>query len=187
MCALSSWCQQVLSSFPVAAVAGFVRPSPVQAASIPLGQLGCDLVVQAKSGTGKTLSFATIVLLRVSDTSRLPQACIVVPTREVAVQVADVVLSISSGYPHKHVGCFIGGQVTCPRCALLGLVTKRLLNARQLQRCDPISEHPTIALLRSLLPRMTLPFPPPAGVRSPWALQGAFARCSRTASCLQGR
>lgn len=44
---------------------GFDRPSPVQQTAIPLGRLGSDLIIQAKSGTGKTVVFATILLERV--------------------------------------------------------------------------------------------------------------------------
>ena len=47
------------------AAAGFERPSPVQKAAIPLGRTGADLIVQAKSGTGKTVVFAIICLERV--------------------------------------------------------------------------------------------------------------------------
>jgi hypothetical protein len=47
------------------AAAGFERPSPVQQASIPLGRVGSDLIVQAKSGTGKTVVFSIICLERV--------------------------------------------------------------------------------------------------------------------------
>ncbi|XP_006895791.1 PREDICTED: probable ATP-dependent RNA helicase DDX20 [Elephantulus edwardii] len=42
--------------------AGFERPSPVQLKAIPLGRCGLDLIVQAKSGTGKTCVFSTIAL-----------------------------------------------------------------------------------------------------------------------------
>lgn len=42
--------------------AGFKRPSPVQQAAIPVGRVGSDLIVQAKSGTGKTAVFAIICL-----------------------------------------------------------------------------------------------------------------------------
>jgi hypothetical protein len=47
------------------AAAGFERPSPVQKLAIPLGLVGTDLIVQAKSGTGKTCVFAVIALQRV--------------------------------------------------------------------------------------------------------------------------
>jgi len=55
------------------AAAGFVRPSPVQKAAIPIGRVGTDLIVQAKSGTGKTAVFATILLDRVDLEVSTPQ------------------------------------------------------------------------------------------------------------------
>ena len=42
--------------------AGFIRPSPIQLKAIPLGRCGLDLIVQAKSGTGKTCVFTVIAL-----------------------------------------------------------------------------------------------------------------------------
>lgn len=53
--------------------AGFERPSPVQHAAIPLGRAGSDLIVQAKSGTGKTAVFAVICLDRVRMEVGMPQ------------------------------------------------------------------------------------------------------------------
>jgi ATP-dependent RNA helicase DDX20 len=55
------------------AAAGFQRPSPVQKAAIPIGRIGSDVIVQAKSGTGKTAVFATILLERVSLDISTPQ------------------------------------------------------------------------------------------------------------------
>lgn len=52
---------------------GFSRPSPVQEAAIPLGRTGIDLVVQAKSGTGKTVVFSVVCLDRLSATVPTPQ------------------------------------------------------------------------------------------------------------------
>lgn len=48
------------------AKAGYYKPSPVQLAAIPLGRLGSDLIVQAKSGTGKTVVFSVICLDRIN-------------------------------------------------------------------------------------------------------------------------
>ncbi len=72
------------------ASAGFLRPSPVQQAAIPLGRVGSDLLVQAKSGTGKTVVFAVICLERVKLEVGSPQALILAPIREVALQSAEV-------------------------------------------------------------------------------------------------
>ncbi|KIZ07949.1 hypothetical protein MNEG_0022, partial [Monoraphidium neglectum] len=55
------------------AEAGFQRPSPVQKVAIPLGMVGTDLIVQAKSGTGKTCVFAVIALQRIKSDVTTPQ------------------------------------------------------------------------------------------------------------------
>ena len=93
------------------AAAGFVRPSPVQRLAIPLGCVGGDLLVQAKSGTGKTCVFAVIALRRVDATAPLPQALVLAPTREVALQSADVVRRIAAALPAPAPEClaFVGG------------------------------------------------------------------------------
>jgi len=59
----------------------------VQARAIPLGKFGADLIVQAKSGTGKTCMFAVIVLESLQIALPAEQALIVSPTRELAHQV----------------------------------------------------------------------------------------------------
>jgi hypothetical protein len=61
--------------------AGFERPSPVQKAAIPLGISGADLIVQAKSGTGKTAVFAVICLERVKPQLSSTQVCVLAPRR----------------------------------------------------------------------------------------------------------
>jgi ATP-dependent RNA helicase DDX20 len=58
---------------PCLAAAGFARPSPVQAAAIPVGRVGRDMIVQAKSGTGKTLVFSVLCLDKIQVDSGLPQ------------------------------------------------------------------------------------------------------------------
>ena len=68
---------------------GCDAPSPVQAASVPVGRFGCDVIAQAKSGTGKTLAFAMIALERVDAGRRRTQACVLAPTRECATQTRD--------------------------------------------------------------------------------------------------
>ena len=55
------------------AESGFHSPSPVQQAAIPLGLVGSDLIVQAKSGTGKTVVFSVICLERVKKGLDTPQ------------------------------------------------------------------------------------------------------------------
>jgi len=66
---------------------GFMAPTPVQDQAIPILQAGRDLFAQAQTGTGKTAAFAIPILERVDTALRSPQALIVVPTRELALQV----------------------------------------------------------------------------------------------------
>ena len=75
---------------------GLHTPSPVQRAAIPLGRLGADLMVQAKSGTGKTMTFGSILLERVVRTTQTTQALVVAPTREVAQQTHDALKQLSA-------------------------------------------------------------------------------------------
>lgn len=88
---------------------GFARPSPIQARAIPLGRFGVDLIAQAKSGTGKTLVFVVIALELMQADGPAPQACIVAPTREIALQSRDVCRSIGSHVPGMVCHAFVGG------------------------------------------------------------------------------
>ncbi|XP_070559652.1 uncharacterized protein [Ptychodera flava] len=89
--------------------AGFERPSPIQLKAIPLGRCGLDLIVQAKSGTGKTCVFSVIALESLQLDSNSTQVLILAPTREIAVQIQDVILSIGSAVPKLRCHVFIGG------------------------------------------------------------------------------
>lgn len=89
--------------------AGFIKPSPIQLKAIPIGKLGLDLIVQAKSGTGKTCVFSILSLEQIlSSKSKALQVLILAPTREVAIQISDSIKAIG----HCFVKCqaFIGGQ-----------------------------------------------------------------------------
>src|SRR3954451_5696803 len=73
--------------------AGIVNPFPIQALALPVALAGNDVIGQARTGTGKTLAFGVPLLQRVvlPDTAkaeRPPRALVVVPTRELCVQVA---------------------------------------------------------------------------------------------------
>ncbi|KAI1231079.1 hypothetical protein IHE44_0008525 [Lamprotornis superbus] len=102
----------LLLSPPVLAgleAAGFHRPSPVQLKAIPLGRCGLDLIVQAKSGTGKTCVFATIALDAVLLESPATQVLILAPTREIAVQIHAVITTIGIKMEGLQCHVFIGG------------------------------------------------------------------------------
>src|SRR6187551_1003599 len=68
---------------------GYESPSPIQAATVPRLLEGRDVVGQAQTGTGKTGAFALPILSQIDVTSRVAQALVLVPTRELAIQVAE--------------------------------------------------------------------------------------------------
>jgi ATP-dependent RNA helicase DeaD len=67
---------------------GFVSPTPIQAASIPLLITGVDALGKAQTGTGKTAAFSLPVLNKINLSQHKPQAIVMAPTRELAIQVA---------------------------------------------------------------------------------------------------
>jgi superfamily II DNA/RNA helicase len=75
--------------------AGIHKTFPIQALTLPLAIDGQDIIGQARTGTGKTLAFGVPMLHRLATTlaaaraARQPAALIIVPTRELAIQVAD--------------------------------------------------------------------------------------------------
>jgi len=88
---------------------GFERPSPIQLQAIPVGLFGTDLIAQAKSGTGKTCVFAVAVLERVHAARPVPQAVVLAPTREIAVQIGEVIRAIGSHCDGLALEVLIGG------------------------------------------------------------------------------
>jgi ATP-dependent RNA helicase DeaD len=74
-------------------------PSPVQAGIIPRALAGADVLGQARTGTGKTASFAIPILEKLDQPARghQPRALVLVPTRELAVQVRDEIERLSHG------------------------------------------------------------------------------------------
>jgi len=67
---------------------GFVSPTPIQAAAIPLLLEGKDALGKAQTGTGKTAAFSLPLLNKINLNQHKPQAIIMAPTRELAIQVA---------------------------------------------------------------------------------------------------
>uniref|UniRef100_A0A8D3C4B1 RNA helicase n=1 Tax=Scophthalmus maximus TaxID=52904 RepID=A0A8D3C4B1_SCOMX len=89
---------------------GFQKPSPIQLKAIPLGRCGLDLIVQAKSGTGKTCVFATIALDSLVLENPATQVLVLAPTREIAVQIHSVVMAIGCAMEGLQCHVFIGGR-----------------------------------------------------------------------------
>src|SRR5437588_1990121 len=90
------------------AEAKFVTPSDIQAMLIPRALAGVDILGQARTGTGKTAAFA-IPILSKCDKSKATQAIILVPTRELAVQVDAEVKRLGQYTPIRSVPVY-GGQ-----------------------------------------------------------------------------
>jgi ATP-dependent RNA helicase DeaD len=94
---------------------GYESPSPIQAAAIPPLLQGRDLVGQAQTGTGKTAAFALPILARL-DLGRFgPQALVLTPTRELAIQVAEALQRYARHLPGFHVLPVYGGQAYGPQ------------------------------------------------------------------------
>lgn len=88
---------------------GFEKPSAIQARAIKPIIEGRDVIAQAQSGTGKTGTFAISLLQTIDFENKTPQGLIILPTRELAIQVTNVINSIGS-YCNINVHTCIGGQ-----------------------------------------------------------------------------
>jgi ATP-dependent RNA helicase RhlE len=92
--------------------AGYVRPTPVQAAAIPKVMQGHDLIAIAQTGTGKTAAFVLPMLQRMIQANpagpRAPQALILAPTRELALQIMATIRIYGDGLPMR-VAAIYGG------------------------------------------------------------------------------
>jgi len=90
---------------------GYESPSPIQAAIIPHVLAGRDVIGQAQTGTGKTAAFALPLLSRIDlQRTKKPQALVLTPTRELAIQVAEAFQKYASALPNFHVIPIYGGQ-----------------------------------------------------------------------------
>ena len=89
---------------------GYETPSPIQAQSIPHLLSGRDILGQAQTGTGKTAAFALPILQQINLRSKKPQALVLAPTRELAIQVAEAFQSYSHYMSGFHILPIYGGQ-----------------------------------------------------------------------------
>ena len=89
---------------------GFETPSQIQAQTIPLLMEGRDVVGLAQTGTGKTAAFALPILARIDKKARHPQALVLAPTRELALQVSDSFQSFADHLGGISVLPIYGGQ-----------------------------------------------------------------------------
>ena len=96
---------------------GYAEPTPIQAGTIPRIQAGVDLMGQAKTGTGKTAAFMIPIVEFVDECepvdARIPSplALVVLPTRELAVQVRDETNRLAQFRDLKVVACYGGKPI----------------------------------------------------------------------------
>ncbi|MFT4257796.1 MAG: DEAD/DEAH box helicase [Pseudoxanthomonas sp.] len=101
------------------AVVGYESPSPIQAATIPALLAGRDVLGQAQTGTGKTAAFALPVLSTLDFDAKKPQALVLAPTRELAIQVAEAFQKYAAKIPGFQVLPIYGGQSYHPQLQAL--------------------------------------------------------------------
>lgn len=89
---------------------GYEGATPIQQQGIPVLLNGEDLLAQAQTGTGKTATFALPILSQLDHSLRAPQALIMAPTRELAIQVAEAFQSYAKHIKGFSVTPIYGGQ-----------------------------------------------------------------------------
>ena len=94
---------------------GYESPTPIQAATIPPLLAGSDMLGQAQTGTGKTAAFALPVLSKIDLSRAETQALVLVPTRELAIQVAEAFQKYAAHMKGFHVLPIYGGQSYTPQ------------------------------------------------------------------------
>jgi ATP-dependent RNA helicase DeaD len=89
---------------------GYESPSPIQAATIPALLAGRHVVGLAQTGTGKTAAFAVPILSQLELRQKKPQALVLAPTRELALQVSEAFERYAAHLTGVHVLPIYGGQ-----------------------------------------------------------------------------
>jgi superfamily II DNA/RNA helicase len=104
---------------------GITKAFPIQALTLPIALHGQDVIGQARTGTGKTLAFGIPIIQHIIDGGRggraAPRALVVVPTRELAIQVADDLRVAGSHYGARVVTLY-GGRAYEPQIEALTTV-----------------------------------------------------------------
>lgn len=88
--------------------AGYTDCTPVQETVLPVSLTGRDVMVQSKTGSGKTAVYLLTILEKFHRNNG-SAALIVSPTRELAVQIEEDARILSAGFPDYRIGCFYGG------------------------------------------------------------------------------
>jgi len=90
---------------------GFTTPSPIQRESIPMLKKGIDLIGQAMTGSGKTAAFGIHIIEHIDRRHHKPQALILTPTRELAVQVTQEIRNLSKYHQLSIVTIYGGASI----------------------------------------------------------------------------
>jgi ATP-independent RNA helicase DbpA len=98
---------------------GYLRMTPIQAASLPVALAGHDLIAQAKTGSGKTAAFALTLLAKLNRRRFAVQALVLCPTRELADQVAQEIRRLARGEDNIKVLTLCGGSTMRPQLSSL--------------------------------------------------------------------
>jgi superfamily II DNA/RNA helicase len=93
---------------------GIVESFPIQTLALPIALSGHDIIGQARTGTGKTFAFGIPLLQRIEHGGKAPKALVVVPTRELAIQVTDD-LRVAGGKLGSRVLSVYGGRAYEPQ------------------------------------------------------------------------
>lgn len=91
-------------------LAGYDHPTPIQEKIIPFVLAGRDVLAQSQTGSGKTAAFALPILSRIDTAKRRPQALVLTPTRELAIQVANSFSTYGNCLSDFSVATIYGGQ-----------------------------------------------------------------------------
>ena len=90
---------------------GFEEATPIQSLAIPLILSGEDMIGQANTGTGKTAAFGIPILDMIDATRTFPQALVLSPTRELAIQIAEELTTLAKYKKNISILPVYGGQV----------------------------------------------------------------------------
>ncbi|MCU0392509.1 MAG: DEAD/DEAH box helicase [Thermoflexibacter sp.] len=89
---------------------GFTTATPIQSQAIPVALTGRDILGQAQTGTGKTAAFGLPLLEKIDTSLKKPQAIVLCPTRELAVQVCEELKKFAKNTKGLHVVAIFGGD-----------------------------------------------------------------------------
>ena len=122
------------------AAAGFSAPFAIQTEAIPVALTGVDLCGRARTGSGKTLAFGVPMLSRIDAAAkpRAPRGLVLVPTRELALQVAEVLAPIGAKCQRRVLAVYGGASRDDQITALAGGV--ELVVATPLRLIDLLKE-----------------------------------------------